>query len=486
MLVMVLASLEQTITSTAMATIIGDLHGLEHYSWVASIYLLACVVSMPLYGRLADTLGRKKVLIASIGIFTVASVLAATAHSMSMLILYRGLQGLGAGGIMPIVLTVLGDIYTLEERAKIQGLFSAIWGTASLTGPALGALLVKTLGWRAIFFVNLPPALVAMAVLVIYYRDSHAGQRHFVLSHIDLPGVLSLSVATSALLVAVSLPFGVYYTPALVVISLVVGTLFVWHERRAAEPILPPKLLARPDLWPSLLGSALLGIVFLSLDTYVPLYVQGGRGGGVGAAASVVTPIMLAWATSGVVAAPLVVRWGFRNVAVMGSGLIILGLIGLLICCLTAAPTWILTLALLVTGLGFGPSSMSMLLGVQHVVEYGQRGTATSSIQLSRTLGGAIGIGLHGALFAYLAHPALAALESKGYLASQLLSPESAAGIPLDIQQAAQNVIGHNLIYVFASMLLFAGIQLLVCQRIPARKAEAAISPAEAIESALG
>src|SRR5256885_7369380 len=154
--VMVLASMEQTVTSTAMPTIIGELHGFEHYAWVTSIYLLAMTMSMPLYGRLADAWGRKRVIIGATGLFAAASMLAAASHSMTQLIVFRGLQGLGAGGIMPVVLTILGDIYTIEERARIQGLFSAIWGTASIGGPALGAFLVNTLGWRSIFFVNLP------------------------------------------------------------------------------------------------------------------------------------------------------------------------------------------------------------------------------------------------------------------------------------------------------------------------------------------
>src|SRR5580698_3227672 len=162
MLVMVLASMEQTVTSTAMPTIIGSLHGLEHYSWVASIYLLACTVSMPLYGRLADALGRKRVILVAISLFAISSLLASTARTMPQLILFRGLQGLGAGGIMPVVLTILGDIFTLKERVKIQGLFSAIWGTASLAGPALGWFLVSTLGWRSIFFVNLPSGILGL------------------------------------------------------------------------------------------------------------------------------------------------------------------------------------------------------------------------------------------------------------------------------------------------------------------------------------
>src|SRR5438093_564656 len=176
MLVMVLASMEMTVTSTAMPTIIGDLHGLQHYSWVASIYLLACTVSMPLYGRLADAWGRKRVILGAILIFTVSSLAAAAARSMGQLIVFRGLQGLGAGGVMPVVLTILGDIFTLKERAKIQGFFSAVWGTSSLAGPALGALLVKTLGWRSAFWVNLPFGLLGLVVLAWNYHEKR--ERH--------------------------------------------------------------------------------------------------------------------------------------------------------------------------------------------------------------------------------------------------------------------------------------------------------------------
>src|SRR5687768_15372981 len=165
MLVMVLASMEMTVTSTAMPTIIGELHGLEHYSWVASIYLLASTVAMPLYGRLADVLGRKRVILGATVIFTAGSVMAAFSNSMVELIIYRGIQGLGAGGIMPVVLTILGDLFTLKERARMQGLFSGVWGISSLAGPAIGAALVHTVGWRWVFLVNLPFGVLGLAVL---------------------------------------------------------------------------------------------------------------------------------------------------------------------------------------------------------------------------------------------------------------------------------------------------------------------------------
>ena len=275
MMVMVLASMEQTVTSTAMPTIIGDLRGLEHYSWVASIYLLACTVSMPLYGRLSDALGRKRVIVVAIIIFCAASVLAALAHSMVQLIVFRGLQGLGAGGIMPVVLTIAGDIFTIQERPKVQGFFSAVWGTASLAGPALGAFLVKTLGWRSVFFVNLPFGALGLAVLIWKYHDREKPHS----TDLDLPGVLSLAAACTALLALVSGlgPDGWSWrvTIALAIIAIFATAFFIRNELSAANPILPPALMMKRAIGPSLVGSCLLGVGFLSLDTYVPLYVQG-------------------------------------------------------------------------------------------------------------------------------------------------------------------------------------------------------------------
>src|SRR5688500_4793280 len=313
LIVMVLVSMEQTITSTAMPSIIGDLHGFRHYSWVASIYVLCCTVTMPLYGRMADAFGRKRVVLAAILIFCAASLLASFATTMTQLIIFRGLQGLGAGGVMPVVLTILGDIFTLEERARIQGFFSAVWGTSSLAGPALGALLVNTLGWRSIFWVNLPFGLIGLAVLAWKYHERR--ERHAM--DLDLPGVASLAVASIALLALVSRlgPQGWSWTTiAILSVATIAGVAyFVRHERRADHPILPPQLVMRREIGPSILGSVLFGAGFLSLDTYVPLYIQGGRGGDATAAASVVTPVMLTWAMSGMIAAPALVRFGFRK-----------------------------------------------------------------------------------------------------------------------------------------------------------------------------
>ena len=483
LLVMVLVSMEQTITSTAMPSIIGELHGLEHYSWVASIYLLACTVTMPLYGRLADAFGRKPVLLASLLIFLAASLLASFATTMTQLIIFRGVQGLGAGGVMPVVLTILADIYTLEERARIQGFFSGVWGTSALAGPALGAVLVKTLGWRSVFWINLPIGLIGLAVLAWKYherREQHA-------MDLDFPGVASLAIASTALLALVSGlgPDGWSWTTiAFLIVATIAGVAhFVRHERRADHPILPPQLVMRREIGPSILGSVLFGAGFLSLDTYVPLYIQGGRGGDATAAASVVTPVMLTWAMSGMIAAPAIVRFGFRRTATFGATLIVLGFAGLFACALAGAPRWMITATLAVTGFGFGPVSMAFLIVAQESVDYAQRGIVTSSISFFRTMGGAVGIGLLGALFNILTSRQQADLRAAGVRPAELLDPHATRTIPADLLHDAQRMIAGGLAWVFAGMLAVAALLWCVTRMMPAGRRTSGARVADAPEA---
>jgi MFS family permease len=486
LLVMVLASMEMTVISTAMPTIIGDLHGLEHYAWVASIYLLACTVSMPLYGRLADALGRKRVLLTAIGLFCAASVLAAASQSMTQLIVFRGLQGLGAGGIMPVVLTILGDIFTLKERAKIQGAFSAVWGGASLAGPALGWVLVDSLGWRSVFFVNLPFGAIGFAVLAWKYHDRERPHK----VDLDLPGIGLLALSCGAILAAVSglgpdgWPWPV--AVALAVVAVVAMAWFVRVERRATNPVLPPSLLAQRAIGPSLVGSGVLGVGFLSLDTFVPLYVQGAKGGGAAAAAAAVTPVMLAWAASGLLAAPLIVRWGFRRTALLGCLLTGVGFVGLFACALADAPQWAMTLVLLVSGFGFGPASMSYLLAAQDAVGFGQRGVVTSGITFFRTIGGAVGIGALGMLFNVLTGPQLATLKSAGLSPAALVDPHERAKLPPDVLASASGTVGSSLTWVFGAMVLSVVVQAAVTLLMPRRKANEPTHKPEAVEAMAG
>ncbi len=461
LMVMVLASMESTVTSTAMPTIVGALQGLEHYSWVASIYLLASTATMPVYGRLADLLGRKRVLLAAIGIFFVGSLLASFSTSMLQLILFRGIQGLGAGGIMPIVLTILGDIFTLQERAKIQGAFSAVWGTASLAGPLLGAFLVGTaglaphfpaplrpyLGWPTIFWINLPLALLAVLVLVFKYEDRHHHHSAADATHPANPDEASAGAR---------------------------GTLGI--------------MLRSPVILPCLLVSALMGVTVFALDTFVPLYVQGGRGMSAAAAAATVTPVMLAWASSGVFAAPLLIRWGFRKLATSGSLLGTLGFVGLILAAIFHWDLWVITSSLFITGLGFGPASMAILLASQDAAAYRQRGMVTAGITMTRNLGGAVGISLLGGLFNLLSGPALL----RAHLAfpiSDLLDPRKREEIEKNFPEAlasAHTAISGGLLWVFVAMFAFALIQMLISRKLPRQKRDHATTRAEAMEAAIG
>jgi MFS family permease len=387
---------------------------------------------------------------------------------------------------MPVVLTILGDIFTLEERAKIQGFFSAVWGVASLAGPALGAFLVNTFGWRSIFFVNLPFGVAAAMVLMGKYHDVEKPHS----TDLDLPGALSLAIGCTTLLALVSGmgPDGWSKKVMLVllVVSGVATAYFIAHERNAPAPIMPPKLMMRRAIGPSMIASLLMGVAFLSLDTYVPLFVQGARGGGATAAAGVVTPVMLTWAISGIFAAPLVVRWGFRKTALLGSCLVVIGFTGLLLGAIYGCPRWMLTAVLAITGLGFGPMSMSYLLAAQDAVTWQHRGVITSSVQFFRTIGGAIGIGVLGALFNFLMRPEMQRLEAIGISPATLLDPHASAKLSAAVAQTARLAFADDLAWVFAAMLGGAILGVAVSALMSNKTSDHPISASEAMEAMAG
>lgn len=486
MLMMALASMEQTVTSTAMPTIIGELRGLELYAWVIAIYLLAATVVMPLYGRLADVWGRKRVIVLAVALFIGGSILSSLAQTMWQLILFRAVQGLGAGGIMPVVLTILGDIYTIQERARIQGLFSSVWGTASLAGPWLGARLVEHLGWRSVFWVNLPFGVLGLGVLVSFYHDREKPHS----TELDLPGIGLLALGSTAVLLFFSVlgqtDAGRQAWIALPVLGVMAAGAFAWffrHERRTGNPVLSPQLLFHASIGPAVLGSLLLGLCVFSLDTWVPLYVQGGKGGTARDAAATVTPVMFAWAASSFLAAPMVVRWGFRRTSLIGATFIIAGFMGLIGCTLLDAPRWMLTAMLGAAGLGFGPTSISYLLGAQDAVTWQQRGLVTSSITFARTIGGSIGVSVLGAIFNVLIRGELHQLEGKGYSATQLLDPKVHEKLPAEVVGMSQTMIASGLRWVFMLMLLTAICQWVVSRWIPRHRQEQKVTMSEVMEA---
>ncbi len=387
---------------------------------------------------------------------------------------------------MPVVLTILGDIFTLRERARVQGWFSAVWGSAALAGPAIGAVLVRTLGWRSIFFINLPFGALGFVVLLARYQDVEKPHS----TDLDLPGTGVLAVACTAMLALASGmgPGGWAWdvVVGLAVVMIVSMALFIRIERRAGNPIMPLELFANRAIGPAMIGSALMGVAFFSVDTFVPLYVQGTTGAGATAAAGVVTPIMLSWALSGIAVAPLIVRWGFRRTATLGALSIIVSLSGLLVCALVGASGWVLAAVLVLSGVGFGASSMSQLLAVQHSVTWQQRGIATSSIQFFRTMGGAIGIGLLGMVFNILAADQMQQLRAMGVNPGMVMDPHTRSQLPPEVVQITSAMIDHGLTWVFAEMLVCAVLQLLVTLAMSNTTSSATVTEAEAIEALAG
>jgi EmrB/QacA subfamily drug resistance transporter len=402
---MIVTAMEQLVVSPAMPTIISELEGFEIYPWVISAYLLATTVSTPIYGKLADLFGRKRILLFGLTLFTLGSMLSGTSQNMGQLIAMRAIQGLGAGAVAPIVLTLLGDLFSLEERARIQGLFSTVWGVSSIAGPLLGGWLTVNMGWRWVFFVGVPFAVIAFAMIVWYVHERvERKAKH----PIDWAGACLLIAGLTSLLLIVlnGASLGLVGSLALLGLTVLLLDGFVFQELRAADPILPMDLMLRPVIAASVIGSFLVGGILFGIETYVPLFMQGVLGGDAREAGRALTPLFLSWAISVVFAAKAVVRWGFRRGGIVGGGLVSLGVLGLVAG--AVYPEWAgraFNAGLIIVGMGMGPASLCFILAVQHAVTWGQRGVATGAVIFFRTIGGAIGVGvLGGALGWQLGH----------------------------------------------------------------------------------
>jgi multidrug resistance protein len=462
MMAMMVTAVEQLVVSPAMPTIIAHLNGFEIYPWVVSAYLLASTVSTPIYGKLADLYGRKRVLLFGLALFTIGSMLSGTAQSMGQLIAMRAIQGLGAGAVGPIVLTLVGDLYSLEERAKIQGLFSTVWGVSSIGGPLVGGWLTVQFGWRWVFFVSLPFAIPATAMLA-YYVHERIERRE--VAPIDWAGAGLLTTGLSALLLIVldgaSLGLRVDMVLAVLTIVLLVG--FVFRELRAADPILPMDLMVRPTIAASIVGNFMIGAVLVGIETYVPLFMQGVRGGDATQAGTALTPLFLAWAVSVAFAAPAVVRFGFRRSGMFGAGIAMLGLGGLVVGAIF--PAWTRTafmLGLAVVGMGMGPASLSFILSVQNAVSWGQRGVATGSILFFRTIGGAIGVGILGGALGWELSRFLARAGATGIDVAAALRPQTHALLRPEHLAMVQVGLGVSLRDVFIQIVVI-GAATFVC-----------------------
>ena len=390
---MSLGALEATVVSTAMPTVIATLGGLSHYSWVFSAYLLTSTASVPIWGRLSDLYGRRRLYLAGVLVFLVGSALSGAAGTMTQLIVFRAIQGLGAGAIIPLGMTIVGELYSIEERARTQALFSGVWGVASIAGPLVGGYITDALSWPWVFYLNIPFGILAMTVIAVAYPAAPPTTQ----ARIDWAGAALLFGGVTALLIALSdaapLPLAWLAASAALLAALTVV------ERRVAQPILPLDLFANRLVATSLLVAFLVGTAMFGAIAFVPLFVQAVMGGSATEAGTTLTPLFLGWVLSSIAGARLSVRTGYRRVTASGITLIVIGFVMLVIMRIDSGRTMLLGSAL-VLGSGMGLSMLALLLAIQHGVERTRLGLATSLNQFSRSIGAAVGVAIMGAMLA--------------------------------------------------------------------------------------
>ena len=397
MLSVFLAALESTVVATAMPKVVESLGGVHIYSWVFSGFLLTSTVTMPLWGRLSDVIGRRPIFLTGLGVFLAGSALSGAAQNMSQLIAFRMLQGLGAGSLMTLGMTIVGELFGLEQRAKMQGYVSGVWGVASLLGPLLGGLLTDHVSWRWVFYINLP--FGAIAILLLRGALPEGERRPH---RLDYVGVALFSIGVSALLIGIMEAGRVgRWTGADVLLPLGVagGALaaFIAVERGASEPIVPLRLFRYRMVTAASLNGLLSGMAMFGAISFVPLFLQNVSGMSATAAGFVLTPFVLGWVAMSIISARLVLRVGYRVLVV--SGMACLAVAFLMLARWAPGLTQVIAMRdALVGGVGMGLTFVPMLIAVQSAVRRPDLGAATSMTQFCRTIGGAVGLSVMGAV----------------------------------------------------------------------------------------
>jgi EmrB/QacA subfamily drug resistance transporter len=400
MMVMLLASLDQTIVSTALPTIVGELGGLEHISWVVTAYLLAITAVTPLYGKLGDLYGRKIVLQGALVIFLIGSALCGAAQSMSMLIAFRAIQGLGGGGLMVSAQAAIGDVVPPRERGKWVGLFGAVFGVSSVAGPLIGGFFTSHLTWRWIFYVNLPLGIAALAVLAA----TLPGVKERVEHAIDYLGTVLLALSLSATVLLTTLGGTSYawdsaFIIGLGVVAVVALVGFVAVERRAAEPVLPPPLFRNRVFAVTSAIGFVVGFALFGALTYLPLFQQVVRGASPTESGLQLVPVMAGVLIASIASGQIISHtgrykaWPIAGTAVACAGMLALSTMD------ADTSTGLSSLEMLVLGLGLGMVMQVLVLAVQNAVPYEQLGVATSGATLFRSIGGSIGTAVLGSIF---------------------------------------------------------------------------------------
>lgn len=465
MMSLFLASMESTVIATAMPTIVGQLGGLESYAWVFSIYMLTSTTTGPIYGKLSDIYGRRPVYIVALGLFIIGSLLCGLVNTMGQLIAARAVQGVGAGGLLPLAFIIVGDIFSFEQRAKIQGLFSGVWGVSSVIGPLIGGFFVDQLTWHWIFFINVPFALIAALLVWVAWSGV---PRPTARPAIDYAGALLLSAGAGMLLLGLS-DLGQPRSWALLVGAVAAIAALLWVESRAAAPILPlplfrDRLFAVASAHGMLAAFALFGMM-----SYVPLFVQGVLGTSATTAGSTLTPLLLGWVGASIVGSRLLLRFSSRSLAVTGMVAFLVGAVLMAQISLTT-PLALIMAGLGLMGAGMGLSIPSFLIAVQSSVQKHELGAATATVQFARNIGGTLGVSIMGvvlswrfgtALLASGLDPATASIDSLLGGSGEGAGQGIATALDTGIRAALASAIHDTFSLALVAAVLVLGVTLL-------------------------
>lgn len=431
--------------ATAMPTIVGQLGGLEHYAWVFAAYMVASTTTVPLYGKLSDLYGRRRLYVVAMALFLAGSVLCGMAGSMPQLILARAVQGAGAGGIMPLAFILIGEMFSMQERARMQGFFSGVWGVSSIVGPLLGGFIVDQLSWPWIFYVNVLPGLLAAALVVLAWQDQIGRDAKPV---VDYAGAALLTAGLVTLLIGLMEP-GSTQSWLLLALAVVLFAALVLVEQRAPDPILPLPLFKQRLFLVTIGHGTLAGMAMFGSISFVPLFVQSVLGTSALQAGITITPMLLGWVGASIISTRIMFRVGYRTLGMLGTSGLVVG--SFLLARAGADSSQLSVMGFVgMMGVGMGFAIPPYFIAVQSSVERRLLGTATSMVQFSRSMGGTIGVSIMGAALSVRLAANLRAGGLDPGLVSQLLDPLPGAVVMVNegVRLALANAI--NLVFVVA------------------------------------
>jgi EmrB/QacA subfamily drug resistance transporter len=453
-----LIAIDATILATAVPSIVNDLGGFAQFPWLFSIYLLAQAVSVPIFAKFTDLMGRKPIMLVGIGLFVLGSIFCGIAWSMPALIAFRALQGLGAGAVQPTAMTIIGDIYTVAERARVQGYVASVWALSSVVGPTLGGLFVDFLNWRWIFFVNVPLGALAAWWLFRRFHEKVVRKQH----RIDVGGAALLGVGSSLIILGL-LEGGILWqwssVPSITILTVgvLLMILFGVVERRAAEPILPAWLFRSRLLNSTNLAALGVGVLLIGLTSFIPLYAQGVLHTTALVAGFALAALTLGWPLAASMAGHIYMKIGFRRTALIGSVVIMIGS-ALLTLLSSHSSVWQVAATCFVIGMGLGLVASPTLIAAQAAVDWDRRGVVTGTFVFSRSMGSALGIAVFGAI-------ANASLSRRigGHISS------TASGIPAGVLEAALHKV--FLAAAVIALLLAAAVLIMPSRSAPGQDA---------------